>query len=287
MKGLKEKVKLAPFTTFKIGGPAKYFIIVKNENQLIEALKWAKKNKIKYFILGHGANILVSDQGFDGLVIKNEIKELKILSKTTITVGSGLTLGELLGFCLDHKLKGLEFLAGIPSTVGGAIVGNTGNPKKAIGDFISQVKVIDENLDIKILSHQELKFAYRKSIFKEKDYIILSALFNLIKDTKENIQKKIKENIDNKKQSQPLNRPSAGCAFKNPPGMSAGKIIEECGLKGKSMGAAKVSEIHANYIINTNSAKAEEVVMLISYIKQQVRDKKNIQLQEEIQLVGF
>ena len=277
---------LAPYTTFKIGGPAKFFVIVKKEEEMLEALKWAKDNKEKYLILGKGANILVSDKGYDGLVIKNEMKSLDCRDGVTICQ-SGLLVNEMMAECTKKGISGLEFMAGIPSTIGGAIVGNAGGLKKSIGDYIKLIRVIDKNLQAKELTKEQCQFGYRRSIFQKGEYVILAVTFNLESGNTEKIVESVQNIIHKKNKIQPLEYPSAGCAFKNPDGMSAGQIIDELGLKGKTMGGAKISEKHANYIINTGYAKAEDVVMMISYIKQQARDKKGIQLQEEIKYIGF
>lgn len=281
-------ISLTPFTTFKIGGPAKYLVVVKNEEEMVEALKWAKENKQLYFILGHGANILVSDKGFDGLVIKNEMRRLEIRNEEVIAE-SGIVLADLIGQCACKGLSGLEFLAGVPSTVGGAIYGNAGAPNKSIGDFVIVVRVLSKSMrgEVKELSKSECGFGYRQSVFQNNEYIILSATLKLEKGNAEKIIESIKNLMLKKKETQDLEHPSAGCAFKNPPGYSAGQLIDELNLKGKKIGQAKISEKHANYIINLGGATADQVAQLISYIKQQVRDKKGIQLQEEIKYVGF
>ena len=200
---------------------------------------------------------------------------------------SGLLVNEMMAECIKKGISGLEFMAGIPSTMGGAIVGNAGGAKKLIGDYVKSIKVVDKNLQAKELTQEQCQFGYRQSIFQKGEYVILSVTFSLESGNTKKILQSIQNIIHKKNETQPLEYPSAGCAFKNPDGMSAGQIIDELGLKGKIMGGAKVSEKHANYIINTGNAKAEDVVMLISYIKQQARDKKGIQLQEEIKYIGF
>lgn len=286
LNNIKQNILLVPFTTFKIGGPAKFFVKVKNEEEMIDALKWAKENKQPYFILGHGANILVSDKGFGGLVIKNEMRRLEIRDEE-VTAESGVLLANLIGQCAGQGLSGLEFLAGVPSTIGGAIYGNAGAPEKAIGDFVISVRVLDQELKIKELKQIECKFAYRQSIFQNSEYIVLSAILKMEKGNTEKIIGSIKNLMLKKKETQDLEHPSAGCVFKNSDGFSAGQLIDELGLKGKKIGQAQISERHANYIINLGGATADQVVQLISYIKQQVRDKKGVQLCEEIKYIGF
>ncbi|MFH1366731.1 MAG: UDP-N-acetylmuramate dehydrogenase [Patescibacteria group bacterium] len=286
ISNVQQNIPLAPYTTFKIGGPAKFFAVVKNEGEIIESLKWTKENKQPYFILGHGANILVSDKGFDGLVIKNEMRRLEIRDEE-VTADSGVVLSELIGKCASMGLSGLEFLAGVPSTLGGAIFGNAGAPEKAIGNFVVSARILDKGFKVKVLSKSECGFGYRQSVFQSNELIVLSAALKMEKGNTEKIIESIKNLMLKKKETQDLENPSAGCVFKNADGYSAGQLIDELGLKGKKIGQAQVSEKHANYIINLGGATADHVVQLISFIKQQVRDKKGVQLQEEIKYIGF
>ncbi len=283
-----KNVDLKEFTTFKIGGPAEYFFKATTEEDLIKAIKKAKKEELPVFVLGGGSNILISDKGIKGLVIKCEIKGIEF-SNNIVKVGAGANINELIGQAADKGFGGLEFLAGVPSTVGGAIWGNAGSHTESIGNLVEKVKVLDnseEELEVKELVKAECQFGYRDSIFKHDDLIILEVLFNL-KEV-EKIKEKVAAQIVKKQGSQDLKTPSAGCVFKNPVGnKGAGQIIDELDLKGYEMGGAKVSTKHANFIVNTGEAKAEDVVMLISYIKQQVRDNTGIELQEEVQYIGF
>lgn len=283
----KKNVVLAPYTTFKIGGPAQYFFAAKSSAELIDAVSWAKKNKMPYFILAGGSNILISDQGFKGLVILNRSSDCRRVENKVIC-SSGLKLGQLIAFCAKNNLSGLEFLAGVPGTVGGAVFGNAGRPDLGIGNFIKSVKVLTKAGQLKTLSQKECRFNYRQSRFQKSNEIIIEVVLAFEPGRPAEIAAKIKEAVSLKKKVQPLEYPSAGCIFKNPAGdKSAGWLIEEAGLKGKKIGGAMVSEKHANYIINTGGAKAEEVIILISLIKQKVRTKFKIQFQEEIKLVGF
>lgn len=283
-----KNVDLKEFTTFKIGGPAEYFFRATTEKELVEAIKKAAKEELPLFVLGGGSNILISDKGIKGLVIKCEIKELEF-SNNIVTVGAGLNINELIGQASDKGLGGLEFLAGVPSTLGGAIWGNAGSHEEFIGQLVKTVKLLDkseEEPEVKELTRAECQFGYRDSIFKHDDLVILQAVLEL-KEV-EGVKEKIAAQIAKKNTSQDLKTPSAGCVFKNPVGnKGAGQIIDELGLKGYEMGGAKVSTKHANFIVNTGQATAEDVIMLISYIKQQVRDNTGIELQEEIQYIGF
>jgi len=258
---LKRNILLKNYTTFRIGGPARYFFVAKNKEDLIEAIKMTKKTKLPFFILGGGSNLLVSNKGFDGLVIK---------------FGQPLSL---------YVSKGLEWAVGIPGTVQGAVCGNAGVFKKSMKDIVKSVEVFDtETEKIKVFKNKECKFGYRNSIFKKKkNLIILSVKIK----SKKSDTKKIKQYLDYRKKTQPLNLPSAGSVFKNPTGFSAARLIEECGLKGKKIGNAKISEKHANFIVNLGNAKAKDVKKLINLIKKSVKNKFGIVLEEEIQFLGF
>jgi len=252
----RKNVPLKNYTTFKIGGPAKYFFEAKRKEELIEAIKLAKKLELPFFILGGGSNLLVSDKGFDGLVIK---------------------FGQPLS---SYVSKGLEWAVGIPGTVQGAVYSNAGAFKKSMKDVVKEVEVFDTKTEkIKNFKSKDCKFGYRDSIFKKnKNLIILSIK---IKSKKSN-RKKIKQYLDYRKKTQPLNLPSAGSIFKNPPAKSAGELIEKCGLKGKRIGNVKISEKHANFIVNLGNGKAKDVKKLIKIIKNKVKNKFGVTLKEEI-----
>jgi len=256
---IKKNVLLSKYTTFKIGGLAKYFCIANNKKDVIMAIKWAKEKKLPFFILGNGSNVLVVDKKYSGLVIKT-------------------------GKPLAHYVfKGLEWAAGIPGTIEGAVYGNAGAFGKSMKDAVKEVEVWDTKTEkIKIFKKKDCGFGYRESIFKKnKNLIILSVK---IKSKKSNL-KKIKEYLNYKKQTQPLNLPSAGSVFKNPKGYFAAELIEKCGLKGKTIGRAQISKKHANFIVNLGGAKAKDVFTLIKIIKQKVKNKFGIILEEEIQIL--
>lgn len=330
LPGVKRDILLKNYTTFKIGGPAKYFFIAKTKTDLILAIKMARKNSLPFFVLGKGSNILVSDEGFDGIAIKMKNEKLKIKnynSKFKIFCESGMPLAKLVSKSLQIGATGLEWAMGIPGTVGGAIRGNAGAFGGSIGKLVKTVNVLNsENLKTKIFKNKDYdspsassrkagpycKFGYRDSIFKsKKNLIILSCEIQLEKSNKKIIQKKIKEYLARRKESQPLNFLSAGSTFKNftphrkefygagPKSLKelkkfkkigiipAGYLIEKCGLKGKKIGNAKISEKQANFIINLGNGKAKDVIKLIKLIKKEVKNKFKINLEEEIQLLGF
>ncbi len=298
-----ENEPLANHTNFKIGGPARYFFIAENEEDLVKAVKAAKELNLPYFILGGGSNILVSDEGFDGLVI--QIKDLKLkIEDNLVTVGVGVKLSNLIDEALKNDLVGLEFLAGIPGNVGGAVYGNAGAWGQSIGDFIKEMKVFNGET-VKVIKKAEADFSYRHSRFKETREIILEIILELKKGDVEASKDKIKEILDKRHANQPYQSPCAGCTFKNVPiakinlvknnllqfasfkEIPTAYLIEQCGLKGKTIGGAQVSEKHGNFIINTGNAKASEVLELVKFVKEKVRERFGVELEEEIILVGF
>ena len=287
----KDRVKLneplANHTTFKIGGPADLFYEAKNEEELIKAVSVARKIGISFFILGNGSKLLIGDKGFQGLVIKNKNKKIEITDERTtpkVFAGSGLYTEDLIRKLLDKSIGGLEFMVGIPATVGGAVRGNAGAWQQAIGDKVSRVKVLTSTGEVKWLDRTECEFNYRQSRFKRTDEVILEVEFILEKKDKKEIEKKIVENLE-KRKKQPR-EPSAGCIFVNPKPNFAGELIEKCGLKGMTIGGAQISPKHANFIVNLGGAKARDVLQLIKREKTEVKKKFDIELTEEVVMVG-
>lgn len=312
MLNIQESVPLAQYATFRIGGPAKFFAEVASEEDLREALQYAKENSLKFFVLGGGSNVLVSDQGFDGLVVKMKIDNFKIDTENNkMEVGVGASLAKVVKGSIENNLSGLEWATGIPGTLGGAVRGNAGAFGETISDAIESVRTINSSgdPDTKDYRGAECGFAYRDSVFKhDPDLIILSAVLKLRKGNREESQKKSREILDKRLSKQPKGMASAGSFFMNPAvkdaqlikefekemgvqskdsKVPAGWLIDMADLRGKKIGGAMISKEHANFIVNTGQATAEDVIMLASYIKQQVRDKFGVQLQEEVQLVGF
>ena len=306
LPAIQKNISLKNYTTFKIGGPAKYFFVATIKKDLVRAIRLAKKYNLPFFILGGGSNLLVSDKGYNGLIIKFQIPNPKFQINSEsqipkINVEAGVLLSAVASAAAKNGLTGLEWAVGIPGTVGGAIYGNAGAFKKNISAAIKKAEILDiRNLKIKKFKKQDCKFNYRDSIFKhKKNLIILSAELQLKKGNKKEVQKKLKECLDYRKQTQPLEFPSAGSIFKNPSptqilkkfrrakNFSAGELIEKCGLKGKRTGGAKISEKHANFIVNLGGAKAKDVKKLINLAKKKVKKKFGITLAEEIQHLGF
>ena len=296
---------LKKYTTFKIGGPAKFFVVVNNKAQLFKAVKAAVDLKIPFIVLGGGSNVLIADKGIDGLVIKLEPGETEIKGNR-IKVFAGSLLGHFIREAVKSGFAGLEFAANIPGTVGGAVFGNAGAYGHGVGDFVDEVEVIviDREVGLRVLAKEECGFAYRESVFKRnKNWIISEVTFALAKEV--SVEEKLAAiDAEWKKRlcSQPLDLPSAGCSFKNllysndlnrfeswavKGKLPAAKFIEEAGLKGAKIGGAMVSDKHANFILNFDNATADDVVQLISLVKTKVRDEFNVQLEEEVQCVGF
>ncbi|MBU0597466.1 UDP-N-acetylmuramate dehydrogenase [Patescibacteria group bacterium] len=286
LKGIKFNEVLAPFTSFNIGGPAKFYYAAKNNKEILNAIKTAKNFDINYFILGNGTNILISDSGFNGLVIKMENQNI-LFDNEYVIAESGVKIQKLIRETISKNLTGLEYLMGIPGTIGGGVAGNVGTPTDWINKNIVEITIINGQDEIEVVNKFSGNFSYRYSRFKYNNReVIIAVKFMLKMASQTDIQKKVKKYIANRSH-QPINEACAGSIFKNPQNKKAWELIDQAGLRGKKMGGAMVSKDHANFIINTGQAKADDVVMLTSYIKQQVRDKFNIQLQEEIKYIGF
>ncbi len=283
LSGVENNVSLADYTTFKIGGKAKYFFEATTKEDIVKAIKAAKKCDLPFFILSRGSNLLISDQGYQGLMIKIGNQEFNGLE-----CGAGLDLGRLVNFAKDNGKTGMEWAAGIPGTIGGAVYGNAGAFKHSIADVLVRTEVFDiKDEKIKVWQNKECLFDYRSSIFKKNpQLVILSAGFKLEPGDKEEIIQKMKEYLEYRAKAQPQGFPCAGSIFKNSFEVSAGQLIERCGLKGKKIGGVEVSEKHANFIINTGGGTAQDVIALIDLIKQEVKKNKGITLEEEIQYLG-
>jgi UDP-N-acetylmuramate dehydrogenase len=311
---VEKNVLLKKYTTFKTGGPAKYFFVAKTKEDLILAVKTAKKMKLQFFILGSGSNILFSDKGFCGLVIKIQIAGLE-KKQNKIVALSGTKLSNLISFAKENNFSGFEWVSGIPGTVGGAIFGNAQAFGCKISDNIESIEALDsKTLKIINFSKKQCKFSLKDSIFKtslagRKNLIIISAVFSLVSGTPKKIQEKITEYTNFRKNNQPLNFPSAGSIFINPETniknrkllekypeliefnkkgvIPAGYLIERSGLKGKKIGGAQISEKHANFIINKKNAKSKDVLKLISLVEKKIKKSFGVILKPEIIIIGF
>ncbi|MCX5697802.1 MAG: UDP-N-acetylmuramate dehydrogenase [Candidatus Omnitrophica bacterium] len=287
-KGSKVKINngvaLSGCTTFKIGGRAEFFCRPKDEEELKLLINLAKRYKIKFLVIGAGSNILVSDKGVKGLVVRLGAPDFKRISLrgNLLTAGSGCSTGQLLQFCARHNLSGLEFLAGIPGTLGGNLAMNAGTRGDSIGASLISCRVMDASGRTKTLKTGRIKFGYRSSSLA--DYIILEVRLRLTKMPGAGIRERLKEYMDRRRATQDLTHPSAGCVFKNPEGDFAGRLIDACGLKGKRVGGASISKRHANFIVNLGKARSADVLKLMGLAKREVKRKFNIALQPEIKI---
>lgn len=284
-----EDVSLKKYTTYKVGGKASVIVYPKNVDCLIRLLKVIKEENVKYKVLGKGSNVLFSSKKFNGIIIKlDEFDQIKFLSRNKIRVGAGYSLIKLCMLACKKGLAGLEFAAGIPGNIGGAVYMNAGAYKSDMGYVVQNVKVLTPELKIITLENKEMNFHYRTSFLQtHPGYICLEVTLKLQKGKKELIEEVIKERKQRRLASQPLEYPSAGSVFRNPEGMFAGQLIEELGLKGMKKGGAMVSEKHANFIINYKNATGEDIKKLIEYVHDEVLKKYNVDMKVEQEFVNW
>lgn len=295
---LKTNISLKEFAGFKVGGPARYFFVAKTIDDLVKAVAAAHKCNLPYFVLGGGYNIVFSDFGYDGLVIKNECENIAFSDgNSQIIVDSGVSLGKLINLAASRELGGLEFLFGVPGTVGGAVYGNAGAFGYEIGDFVKNIIVLMlSGGELKIVKKDPewLNFQYRSSHLKEKANnkgkpIILTIKLQMVKRRRDEILSMMQANLNAKKESQPLKGFSAGSFFKNvgtTPEQSAGYLIDKSGGKKLKVGGAAVSKKHANFIVNRNNATAADIKKLGERIKELVGAKFNYDIEEEVEYIG-
>lgn len=273
-------------TYMKVGGPADVYFEAKTETELVEAVKAAQEFGVPYFVLGQGANVLVSDKGIRGLVILNQTSSIKFLPHGFVEVDSGVNIVELMREAQKRGLSGLERMIRVPATVGGAIFMNAGDTGRGefFGHLVVQIKILDKDGQIKKIYPEDAGFDYRTSRFQSSGEAILSAKIALKPANKEEIEARVKDILERK-----VNHPAGatvGSTFRNPPGHHAGELVEKAGLKGTQIGGAKISEKHGNFIINTGQATASDVKGLIDLMKKTVEEKFNIELEEEVRYLG-
>lgn len=275
-------------TTFRIGGPAEYFVTPHTVEEIKQVILLCKKEHVPYFVLGNGSNLLVGDLGIRGVVIQifKNFNEIVLEEEGIIRVQAGALLSKIAGFARKHELTGFEFAAGIPGTVGGAVMMNAGAYGGEMKDVIVKASVLDQNGNVFFLSNEELELSYRKSIVGRKGYLVLEVWIALKKGEKEEIEEKMEDLKERRISKQPLDRPSAGSTFKRPEGYFAGKLIMDAGLKGFTVGGAQVSEKHCGFVINTGEATAKDVTNLIKEIQCVVKEKFGILLEPEVKRIG-
>ncbi len=284
-----EKESMKNHTSFKTGGMADFFVTVDSIDKLKKLLEYIKLNKTEYFIIGNGTNVLVKDNGFKGIIIKLEFDNIEIENKENeaiITLGSSCLLAQLRTISIENSLTGLEALVGIPGSIGGAIKMNAGAYGTEMKDVVIETKVLDEKGNIIILNNDEQKFSYRHSVFFEKKYIILETKIKALYGNKIDIENKITELLNSRKEKQPLEYPSAGSTFKRGKDFYTAKVIDECGLRGTKVGGAEVSQKHAGFIINKDNATTKDILDLIQMVKQTVFEKTGRKIELEIIVIG-
>ena len=288
---VKNNIKLLNYTTIKIGGYTEFFAEPKSIFELIEYLKWVKQNNLKFRIIGAGSNILIKSTFHKGLTIcTRKLKKIKINKLTGfVEAECGVMLPVMANLLAQNGCEGGEWLIGIPGTIGGAVFMNAGSGNLWISKYLLSVQVLDiKNLSVHKLNKENLIFKYRFSSFQKNKFAILTAdfMFRPNKNIKK-ITDKTKQNLKNKTNTQPYHLPSFGSVFKNPINNYAGKLIEEVGLKGFSIGNAQVSKLHSNFIVNNGDATSEEIYQLITVIQQKVLQKKGIFLHPEVRMIGY
>lgn len=287
---------MKPHTTFRIGGAADYYVTPQTEKQIADVIAFLKKSDISYIVIGNGSNILVSDEGFRGVVVElgDAFSGYEILpgiqadsDEVLVKANAGMKLTRLGNQLAANGIAGFEFATGIPGCIGGAVRMNAGAYGGEFKDILVSAKVIDDEGAIRELSADELELGYRTSIVAKSDMIVLEAVLRLRKGGPDTIRKNISELAARRRQKQPLEYPSAGSTFKRPEGYFAAKLIEDAGLKGCSRGGAQVSEKHAGFVVNKGNATAKDVCELTDYIKSTVMEKFGVKLELEVVKVGF
>lgn len=280
---IKTDIPMSSLTTFRTGGIAKLILYPRNVNEIKEIVKFFYESKIKYFVLGNGSNLLVSDKGISDpiICIGKNLSSIDVF-EDCITARAGAFLSSIARKAADASLSGFEFAAGIPGTLGGALIMNAGAYGGEMKDVVEAVSFIDPCGEEHIVTGEEMEFSYRSSVLADMECIITGATIKLNKGNRKDIEDRMNELNAKRKEKQPLEYPSAGSTFKRPVGYFAGALIEEAGLKGKSIGGAQVSEKHAGFIINKNNASTDDICKLISFVKDEVYKKHNVVLETEV-----
>ena len=274
-------------TTFRVGGPADYFVCPKCNSEVKKIVELCKSEEMPFYILGNGSNLLVGDKGYRGVVIQiyKGMNDIEVQGEH-IYVEAGALLSRIGSIALEAELTGFEFAAGIPGTVGGAVVMNAGAYGGEMKDILESVVVLTPEGEVKELKQEELELGYRTSIIAKKEYVVLSAIFKLSYGNKEAIREKMNELKIQRTTKQPLEYPSAGSTFKRPEGYFAGKLIQDAGLRGFQVGGAQVSEKHCGFVINKDNATAADIVELMNQVSAIVKEKFDVELEPEVKRLG-
>ena len=275
-------------TTMKVGGPCDCMVEPSSIEEIQKVLEYVKENNIKYYIIGNGSNLLVKDEGVHALIIKiaNKFSGFEVNGEY-IKAYSGCSVPKLSQIAKENSLSGLEFACGIPGSVGGGIRMNAGAYGSEMVNVVEKVGFLDENGNLKEIDGKDAHFTYRHSMFVDNpQYVVVYAIYKLVKGNKEEISKIMEENMNSRKQKQPIEYPNFGSVFKRPEGYFVGKLVDDCGLKGYKIGGAQVSTKHSGFMINIGDATCKDVLDLIEYVKEKVYEKFNVKLQEEVVILG-
>lgn len=284
---IRKNESMKQHTTFRIGGLADYYILLKTEQEWQEAAALCRQYQKPYLVIGNGSNLLMSDEGYRGVILQGSREKEQITRNgTTISASAGVPLALLAKKAAEYSLTGLEFAAGIPGSLGGALVMNAGAYGGEMKQVVRKVRLLDKDGSIYVLSAEEMKFSYRHSILQEGNQIALEAELSLQEGDFKTIQDTMEEYSKRRREKQPLEFPSAGSTFKRPEGYFAAKLIMDAGLAGTQIGGAKVSEKHCGFIINTGNATAKDVCALIEFVKNAVYEKFQVTLEPEVKIVG-
>ena len=275
-------------TTMKVGGPCDCMVEPSSIEEIQKVLEYVKENNIKYYIIGNGSNLLVKDEGVHALIIKiaNKFSGFEVNGEY-IKAYSGCSVPKLSQIAKENSLSGLEFACGIPGSVGGGIRMKAGAYGSEMVNVVEKVGFLDENGNLKEIDGKDAHFTYRHSMFVDNpQYVVVYAIYKLVKGNKEEISKIMEENMNSRKQKQPIEYPNFGSVFKRPEGYFVGKLVDDCGLKGYKIGGAQVSTKHSGFMINIGDATCKDVLDLIEYVKEKVYEKFNVKLQEEVVILG-
>ena len=285
---LKKNYPMKNVTSFHIGGSADFFVRPTSVNEILEILKIAKDYSYPVFVMGNGSNLLVSDKGIRAIVIQltDNFNKLTKIDDYTVEVDAGMSMTSLSKYFLENSLEGFEFACGIPGTLGGAVTMNAGAYDSMMSNVVTEVIALDKDMNLKKISNENMKFSYRNSIISKDNMVVLTVRIRLLKGIYDDIKAKMDDYTYRRTSKQPLSAYSAGSTFKRPEGHFAGKLIQDSGLKGLVMKNAAVSSIHSGFIINTGNATCEEVIDLITFVKQVVSNKFNVMLEEEVKIIG-
>ena len=285
---VKTEASLSEYTTFRTGGKARAVITPENTASLLSVLRSCEENGIKYLVIGNGSNLLVSDNGFNGVVIRlvGKMNRVEYLGDGVIVCDAGASLTSLCVFALKHSLTGLEFAYGIPGSVGGAVFMNAGAYGGEMKDVLYKAEHIRlSDLSLGSFENEKLDFSYRHSAYSDGGYIITKAYFKLTQGNKEEIKSKMDELMQRRTEKQPLEYPSAGSTFKRPEGNFAGALIEKCSLKGYTVGGAQVSTKHAGFVVNIGSATTNDILSVINHVQKTVKEQTGVTLEPEVRII--